>query len=111
MLRLAVTAPPPPTVSVQRKRELVAQVCKFIGAQLEAEDSDQPVAMHQKKLPDNLSPRMTQTLEYLLAGHSEKEVAAKMGLSVHTIHVHVKSLYKRLKVSSRGELLALCLGS
>ena len=52
---------------------------------------------------------MKETLQHLLAGDSEKEVAAKLNLSPHTVHIHVKKLYKRLDVSSRAELMAKCL--
>ncbi len=67
-----------------------------------------------KKLSLNLtagfSKRMKDTLQHLLAGHSEKEVAIKLGLSQHTVHIHVKNIYKRLGVCSRAELMAKCLG-
>ena len=53
-----------------------------------------------------LSPRLQQTLQSLLAGDSEKQVARKLGLSPHTVHVYVKKLYRRYGVSSRAELLA-----
>jgi DNA-binding CsgD family transcriptional regulator len=53
-----------------------------------------------------LSPRQRQTLEYLLAGHSEKQIAARMRLSPNTVHHHVKALYRHFGVSSRSELLA-----
>lgn len=56
--------------------------------------------------PAGLSPRVAQTLERLLAGDSEKEAAARLGLSRHTVHVYVKTLYRHYDVSSRGELLA-----
>lgn len=54
----------------------------------------------------SLSPRQRQTLQNLLGGHSEKEIAKKMRLSPNTVHHHVKALYKHFDVSSRGELLA-----
>lgn len=54
----------------------------------------------------DLPPRLSQTLTELLAGHSEKEIAAKLDLSRHTIHNYVKALHQRFEVSSRGELLA-----
>ena len=60
-------------------------------------------------LTQGFSKRMTETLQLLLAGDSEKEVAAKLNLSPHTVHIHVKKLYKRLDVSSRAELMAKCL--
>jgi DNA-binding CsgD family transcriptional regulator len=54
----------------------------------------------------DLPPRLSQTLSELLAGRSEKEVAARLDLSRHTIHNYVKALHQRFEVSSRGELLA-----
>lgn len=53
-----------------------------------------------------LPPRLRQTLAGLLAGDSEKQVARRLAISPHTVHVYVKSLYRRFGVSSRGELLA-----
>ncbi len=58
---------------------------------------------------DQLPSRVRQTLECLLEGDSEKQVAKRLGLSQHTVHQYVKDLYRRLGVSSRAELLALCL--
>jgi DNA-binding NarL/FixJ family response regulator len=49
---------------------------------------------------------MRQTLEGLLAGEAEKQIASRLDLSPHTVHVYVKLLYKHFGVSSRGELLA-----
>lgn len=54
-----------------------------------------------------LTARMRQTLHLLLSGASEKQVAAAMSLSRHTVHVYVRSLYRRFNVNSRAELLAL----
>ena len=53
-----------------------------------------------------LSPRQRQTLQLLLAGNSEKEIAAQMGLSHNTVHHYVKALHRHFGVSSRSELLA-----
>ena len=50
--------------------------------------------------------RLSQTLNELLAGSSEKQIAIKLELSRHTIHNYVKALHQRFGVSSRGELLA-----
>ena len=61
-------------------------------------------------LTAGLSKRMKDTLQHLFAGDSEKEVAIKLRLSQHTVHIHVKNLYKRLSVCSRAELMAKCLG-
>lgn len=58
-----------------------------------------------------LSPRLQQTLARLIAGDSEKQVASRLDLSVHTIHDYVKALYRRFGVNSRAELLSRCLSS
>ncbi|WP_428936940.1 helix-turn-helix transcriptional regulator [Fontivita pretiosa] len=54
----------------------------------------------------DLPPRLAQTLEALLEGASEKQIAIKLDLSQHTVHNYVKALHQRFEVSSRGELLA-----
>jgi DNA-binding CsgD family transcriptional regulator len=57
-----------------------------------------------------LSPRKQQTLTGLLGGLSEKQVAARLGISQNTVHTYVKQLYVGFRVSSRSELLALWIG-
>ena len=59
-----------------------------------------------EKVVTSLSPRQRQTLQYLLAGRSEKEIAEIMLLSRNTVHHHVKALHRHFGVSSRSELLA-----
>jgi hypothetical protein len=54
----------------------------------------------------DLPPRLTQTLEGLLQGSSEKQIAFALGLSQHTVHHYVQALHKRFGVASRAELLA-----
>ena len=79
-------------------RHLLADFCKTVGVRLSGPDN----LGEELKLPT----RLHQTLQGLIAGDSEKQIAFKLGISQHTVHVYVKQLYKRLKVSSRGELMA-----
>lgn len=58
----------------------------------------------------SLSPRQRETLQHLLAGQGEKQIAAQMGLSVNTIHHYIKALHRHFGVSSRSELLARWVG-
>jgi DNA-binding CsgD family transcriptional regulator len=58
-----------------------------------------------------LSPRQRQVLELLRAGASEKEVAAALEVSTHTVHDHVKALHRAYGVRSRGELMARAMGN
>ncbi|MGA3066711.1 MAG: helix-turn-helix transcriptional regulator [Tepidisphaeraceae bacterium] len=55
---------------------------------------------------NDLSPRQQQTLEGLKEGLSEKQLAVRLGISRHTVHVYVKAVYLRFQVSSRSELLS-----
>jgi DNA-binding NarL/FixJ family response regulator len=100
LLRAAQTAQSDRS-SVDDRRRLVAQLCRMLGAQYARDASGAALAETEP-----LSPRLAQTLDALLAGDSEKQIAGKLGISPHTVHVYVKALYKGFGVSSRGELLS-----
>lgn len=57
--------------------------------------------------PIRLSPQELKTLRLLLEGHSEKQVAVELGISVNTVHCYVKRIYLRFGVNSRAELLGI----
>lgn len=72
-------------------------------------DADASGARTIAALVESLPPRERVTLDHLLGGASEKQVAARLRRSRHTVHTHVKRLYQRFGVNSRAELLARCL--
>lgn len=51
----------------------------------------------------SLTPREIAVLEQLAKGLSLKEVASVEGISYHTVTDHVKAIYRKLSVNSRGE--------
>ena len=53
-----------------------------------------------------LTARQRQVLDQLTQGASEKELAYELGVSAHTVHDHVKAIYRAFGARSRGELLA-----
>ena len=55
----------------------------------------------------DLSPRLRETGAALMTGASEKQIASQLGLSPHTTHHYVKTLYRRFGVSSRAEFMAM----
>ncbi len=57
-----------------------------------------------------LSPRARATLEHLLRGASDKEIAAHLTLSPHTVHQYIKTIYRAYGVHSRWELISLFRG-
>jgi DNA-binding CsgD family transcriptional regulator len=54
----------------------------------------------------SLTPAQYRILAELLDGSSEKEIAAKLRLSPHTVHNHITAIHQRFGVHSRSELLA-----
>lgn len=72
----------------------------------EARSSPDVSHVLQSKL-DQLSDREREVLARLMSGDNEKQAAIHLKISRHTVHDHVKQLYRRLEVSSRGELLSL----
>jgi len=57
-------------------------------------------------LPTVLTAREREVVERLVEGQTEKQVATRLNLSLQTVHAHVKSIYRKLHVSSRSELLS-----
>jgi len=55
--------------------------------------------------PDLLSARERQVLECLVEGLSQKEVATRLGLAFETVRTHIKHLYEKLRVRTRGDLI------
>lgn len=53
----------------------------------------------------DLSPREYELLQLLARGQSNRQAAEALSLSPHTVGDHVKSIYRKLGVSSRGEAM------
>ena len=50
---------------------------------------------------ENLTPREWEVLALIAQGYSDKEVASSLFISTETARSHVKSIYKKLQVSTR----------
>ena len=64
-----------------------------------------PDVKPQQPLPEDagLSPRETEVLTYIAKGFNFGEIAKLLGISGHTVTAHVKKIYQKLAVHSRGE--------
>ena len=58
-----------------------------------------------KKETENLTPRELEILELLAKGDLCKEIAEKLGLSLRTVHTHLKNIYEKLHVRSRTQAI------
>lgn len=58
--------------------------------------------------PDaQLTPRETQVLECLLEAMPDKLIARQLGLSLATVKLHAKTIFRKLGVGSRAEVIVL----
>lgn len=71
--------------------------------------SSRPTPLGRSTPPDHerLTPRESEVLTYLSKGFTIKEIANLMGIKWFTVNDHIKSIYKKLNVSSRAEAAVL----
>jgi len=76
--------------------------------------SSAPMGGGQKPVPiekpvdlPHLTPREIEVLTYLSKGFTIKEIANLMGIKWFTVNDHIKSIYRKLNVSSRAEAAVL----
>jgi DNA-binding NarL/FixJ family response regulator len=61
-------------------------------------------------LPEQgLSQRERETIEFLVQGLTTKEIADRLGLSIHTVDTHLRNIYRKLHVNSRAGAVAKAL--
>jgi DNA-binding NarL/FixJ family response regulator len=112
LARIVETFPTAEHDAIQEKRQMIAEFCRVLGARFSvpktavAEPEPHPASHAANQDITGLTRRHQQTLGRLLVGDSEKQIASRLEVSPHTVHVYVKALYRRFEVSSRGELLA-----
>jgi DNA-binding NarL/FixJ family response regulator len=69
--------------------------------------TSRPVPIETQPDHERLTPRETEVLTYLSKGFTIKEIASLMGIKWFTVNDHIKSIYKKLNVSSRAEAAVL----
>ena len=69
------------------------------------EQVDKEGTMVVQKMPVNLTEMEMTVLLILSKGHSNKEIADVMDLSIHTVRYHLKRIYKKIGVSTRSDAI------
>ena len=59
----------------------------------------------QPGLEEVLAPREREILGELLEGRTEATIARRLSISPHTVHAHIRSVYLKLRVHNRVELV------
>jgi DNA-binding NarL/FixJ family response regulator len=57
----------------------------------------------------DLTPHETRLLKLFVQGHNYKTAAAELGVTVHTVSFHLRSIYSKLQVHSKSEAVAKAL--
>jgi DNA-binding CsgD family transcriptional regulator len=78
-------------------REAHAWVVPLVGG---------PLARFAEPFPSQLPPRVRDVLRCVLEGDSDKQVAARLGISTLTVNQYTKHIYRHFGVRGRAELLA-----
>jgi DNA-binding CsgD family transcriptional regulator len=63
----------------------------------------------RERLPDALTPREAEVLRLVAAGRTNKEIAAELVVSVHTVERHLANAYRKISVRNRADATAYVL--
>ncbi len=105
-----------PPLSPAIARRLLTHFRQGGGGDSQAPDSgfapanfstSRPVPIEKPLDHERLTPRESEVLTYLSKGFTIKEIASLMGIKWFTVNDHIKSIYKKLNVSSRAEAAVL----
>jgi DNA-binding NarL/FixJ family response regulator len=96
--------------SPEELQEAVLDVLKG-GVPMTSEIARRVIASFRRQHPKSdaatkLTPREDEILILLSKGFVSKEIAAKLGVSYETVRDHLKHIYEKLHVHSRGEAVA-----
>jgi DNA-binding NarL/FixJ family response regulator len=84
------------------------------GAPMSPEVAKRVIALFREIHPPDrsdyeLTPHETRLLKLLVQGHNYKTAAAELGVTVHTVSFHLRSIYEKLQVHSKSEAVAKAL--
>ncbi|HEU5238977.1 MAG TPA: response regulator transcription factor [Pyrinomonadaceae bacterium] len=84
------------------------------GAPMSPEVAKRVIALFREIRPPDradyeLTPHETRLLKLLVQGHNYKTAAAELGVTVHTVSFHLRSIYEKLQVHSKSEAVAKAL--
>ena len=84
------------------------------GAPMSPEVAKRVIALFREIRPPEradyeLTPHETRLLKLLVQGHNYKTAATELGVTVHTVSFHLRSIYEKLQVHSKSEAVAKAL--
>ena len=79
---------------------------EFVDGILEKARPDAAAAAPAGQLPDALTEQEMKVLELIVAGCSNKKIAAELVITVGTAKWHVHNIYEKLGVNGRSQAIA-----
>ena len=107
-VRRALEAPAPARAMLEEARKLLASCPDpgVLSARLVEVARTLTPAHRRIEGDSDLTEREREVLRYLAEGLSKREIGKELFLSFNTIHSHTKSIYQKLRVSSRQDAIA-----
>ena len=107
-VRRALEAPAPARAMLEEARKLLASCPDpgVLSARLVEVARTLTPAHRRIEGDSDLTERELEVLRYLAEGLSKREIGKELFLSFNTIHSHTKSIYQKLRVSSRQDAIA-----
>lgn len=81
----------------------------YLSAYSGMSQKEQSAIIRHAKALDPLTERENEVLELILAGKSNKEIAADLIISENTVKTHARRIYSKYDVGSRAELISTIL--
>jgi two-component system, NarL family, response regulator YdfI len=98
-------------VDADEEQIVAAVMCAFHGLRVmpaaAESEADATAVQALATAPEPLTARELEILGLLAAGDSNKTIAARLSISVHTVKFHISSILAKLGVASRTEAVAL----
>jgi DNA-binding NarL/FixJ family response regulator len=86
--------------------EQIVQAIKSVASGLTVFDGALVSQSGEETAPEHLTPREAEVLQLLADGLANKDIAARLNISEHTIKFHIRSILGKLGVASRTEAVA-----
>ncbi len=97
-----------PTMSALLRRHWQSVEPEFVGPENDPEH-DRLAGLLERFGASDLTPREHEVVQLILRGHSPAQMSERLGAAIETIRVHRRNIYRKLGVSSVGELFAIAL--
>lgn len=78
----------------------------YVGLSVQARESDGFARLGDTETRPLLTPREIEILEAISQGHSNKAIARKLEISLHTVKFHIESVFRKLGARNRTEAVA-----